>query len=171
MKKLLFVVTACLGMAITAQTTQAQVRANQRGDMAVGVNFNYGFAYSGSYNNAGIGAKFQYSFTDHIRVEPIFTYYFKKDNLSIWDLIANVHYVFPLLNNHLNLYPLAGLGIMGAKVSETNYSNSTTKFAANLGGGAEYKFTSHFAVGAELKYQMVSSYGHFIVQAGLTYRF
>ncbi len=171
MKKLLFVIMACLGLATTTQTVEAQARANQRGDMAVGVNFDYGFAYSGSYNNAGIGAKFQYSFTDHIRVEPAFTYYFKKDHLALWDLMANVHYVFPLVNNRMNLYPLVGLGIMGAKVSETGYSNSTTKFAANFGGGAEYKFARHFAVGVEMKYQAVSSYGHLIFQAGLTYRF
>ncbi len=171
MKKLLFVMMACLGLAITAQTAQAQVRANERGDMAIGINFDYGFGYSDSYNNAGIGAKFQYYFTDYLRVEPAFTYYFKKDHLSVWDLMANVHYVFPVANNRLNLYPLAGVGILGAKVNTRNISDSTTKFAANLGGGVEYKFAPHFALGVEMKYQMVSDYGHWIFQAGLTYRF
>lgn len=139
--------------------------------MAAGVNLNLGFAYPGSYSNFGIGAKFQYSFTDHIRVEPAFTYYFKKDYLSMWDFMANVHYVFPMANDKLNLYPLAGLGVLGVKASVLGYSASTTNFGVNLGGGVEYKVAKSIALGAEIKYQIVADYGHLGLQIGATYRF
>ncbi len=143
----------------------------QKGEMGVGANVNFGFGYTGGYSNIGVGLKYQYSFTDHIRVEPAFTYYFKKDYISMWDAMANVHYVFHLANDKLNLYPLAGLGVMGVKASVLGYSASETKFGFNLGGGVEYKVAKAVAVGAEVKYQIVSGYGHLGVQIGATYLF
>lgn len=107
MKKLLLLVAAVLCFSAASA---------QKGQMAAGVNLDLGFGYPGSYSNIGIGAKFQYSFTDHIRIEPAFTYYLKKDLISMWDLMANVHYVFPMANDKLNLYPLAGLGGTGGEV-------------------------------------------------------
>lgn len=163
MKKLFFILVAVVCFSVA--------NAQEKGSMAAGVNLNLGFAYPGSYSNVGLGAKFQYSFTDHIRIEPAFTYFFKKDYLSMWDLMANVHYVFPMANDKLNLYPLAGLGVLGAKASVLGYSSSTTDFGINLGGGVEYKITKSIALGAEVKYQIVSDYGHMGIQIGATYRF
>ena len=168
MKKILFllVAVACFSVANA-----------QKGQMAAGVNLNMGFAYGtitadgGSFSNFGIGAKFQYSFTDHIRVEPAFTYYLKKNYLSMWDFMANVHYIFPMANDKLNIYPLAGLGVLGAKASALGFSASTTNFGINLGGGVEYKLTESIALGAEIKYQIVSDYGHLGLQIGATYLF
>ncbi len=146
--------------------------AQEKGQMAAGVNFNLGAGYGGGYSNFGIGAKFQYSFTDHIRVEPAFTYYFKKDYLSMWDFFANVHYVFGMANDRLNLYPLAGVGVLGAKASVLGFSASTTNFGINLGGGVEYKLSDKFALRAEIKYAIVgNAYGHLGVQIGATYLF
>lgn len=162
MKKLLLLVAAVLCFSAASA---------QKGQMAAGVNLDLGFGYPGSYSNIGIGAKFQYSFTDHIRIEPAFTYYLKKDLISMWDLMANVHYVFPMANNKLNLYPLAGLGVLGVKFGEGEYSASTTNFGVNLGGGVEYKVSKKIAVGAEIKYQIVSNYGHLGLQIGATYLF
>lgn len=144
----------------------------QKGEMAAGVNFNFGAAYTGGFSNMGVGLKYQYSFTDHIRLEPAFTYYFKKDLISMWEVMANVHYVFRMANDKLNLYPLAGLGVLGAKASIFEYSASTTNFAFNLGGGVEYKVHEHIAIGAELKYNIVgNSYSHLGIQVGATYLF
>lgn len=163
MKKFLFLLAAVLCFSVANA---------QKGQMAAGVNLNFGCAYDGgSYNNIGIGAKFQYSFSNHFRVEPAFTYYLKKDHLSMWDLMVNCHYVFPMAENRFNLYPIAGLGVLGAKASALGFSASTTNFGVNLGGGAEYKISDSIALGAELKYQIVSDYGHLGVQIGVTYLF
>ena len=166
MKRILIILAAIFCFAIV------NAEAQEKGQMAAGVNFNLGAGYGGGYSNFGIGAKFQYSFTDHIRVEPAFTYYFKKDYLSMWDFFANVHYVFGMANDKLNLYPLAGIGVLGAKASVLGYSASNTNFGVNLGGGVEYKLSDKFALGAEIKYAIVgNSYGHLGVQIGATYLF
>lgn len=163
MKKVLFLLAAVLCFSVANA---------QKGQMAAGVNLNFGLAYEvGSYNNIGLGAKFQYSLSDHFRLEPAFTYYLKKDNLSMWDLMVNCHYLFPLAQDRLNLYPIAGLGVLGAKASALGYSASTTKFGINLGGGAEYKISQSIALGVELKYQIVADYGHLALQLGVTYLF
>ncbi len=147
------------------------IASAQQGQMAAGVNVDMGFGYPGSYSNVGIGAKFQYSITDNIRIEPAFTYFLKKDYISMWDLMANVHYVLPMAGDKLNIYPLAGLGVLGVKAGEGKYSVSSTNFGINLGGGAEYKITEKIALGAEIKYQIVSDYNHLVIQIGATYSF
>lgn len=57
------------------------------------------------------------------------------------------------------------------KFGEGEYSASTTNFGVNLGGGVEYKVSKKIAVGAEIKYQIVSNYGHLGLQIGATYLF
>ena len=166
MKKYLMILAIALGA--TTFTGAAQ----EKGQMAAGVNFDIGLAYSGGYSNFGLGAKFQYSFTDHLRVEPAFTYYFKKDFTSMWDLMANVHWVFKLRNEKFTVYPLVGLGVVGVKASVFGYSASTTNFGVNLGGGADWAITPKIAIGAELKYSIVgNSWSHLGIQIGAKYLF
>ncbi len=163
MKKFFFLLAAVMCFSVANA---------QKGEMAAGVNFNFVLGYSGSYSNIGVGVKYQYSFTDHIRVEPAFTYYFEKDLVSMWDIMANVHYIFRVANDKLNLYPLAGIGVLGAKASAYGYSASTTNFGVNLGGGVEYNLAEHWAIGAEIKYRIISnSWSHLGLQLGATYRF
>lgn len=163
MKKILMLFVAA--MFISAASAQ------EKGQMAAGVNLNFGFGYAGSYSNIGIGAKYQYSFTDHLRIEPAFTYFFKKDFLSTWDFMANVHYVFPIAQKKMTVYPLLGVGVFGAKVKVLGVSASDTNFGLNIGGGYEYCLKENIALGAELKYQVVSGYGHLGIQIGAKYVF
>ncbi len=166
MKRFLMILVAAFCVSTMA------VNAQQKGQMAAGVNFDLGLAYSGGYSNFGIGAKFQYSFTDNLRVEPAFTYYFKKDYLSMWDFMANVHWVFKLKNEKFTVYPLVGLGVVGTRASVWGYSASTTNFGLNLGGGADYAITKDIAVGAELKYAIVgNANSHLGIQIGAKYLF
>ena len=163
MKKFLLFAMAVMCMAVG----QAQVK----GDMAAGVNLNMGFGYDGDYDNMGIGAKFQYSVTDKIRVEPTFVYYFEKNYLSMTEFIVNAHYLFPRLDGKLNAYPLAGLGLVTSKVEIFGFSESESNFGLDLGGGAEYKLTDNFSLGAELKYYIAGDWNHIGLQVGVTYAF
>ena len=43
----------------------------------------------------GLGLKYQYNITDQIRIEPSMNYFFKNDGLSMFDINANIHYLFP----------------------------------------------------------------------------
>lgn len=172
MKKLLSIIVAILCMTVTVQ-------AQNKGDMAAGVHFAFGTG--DGFTNMGMGAKFQYNVIDKLRLEPSFTYFLKKDNLSMWDISANVHYQF-VLSDVVNLYPLAGLSVMGVKVSVPSVdlgeygsyeggSASDTEFGFNIGGGADFKVSDKITVNAELKYKIGGNWNRFIIGAGVAYRF
>ena len=104
MKKL-FMVAIILMVGVGVAMAQKDVKA-------VGLNLNYGSEIS----NLGIGAKFQYGITDAIRIEPSFNYYLEKDGLGLWDVNANIHYLFDVAEK-IKVYPLAGLGYANVKSS------------------------------------------------------
>ena len=170
MKKLFILILA----AVCSLST---VNAQTKGDMAAGINFGMGFGYDEitydgeSFNNISIGAKFQYNVLDKLRLEPSFNYYLEKDHISMWDFMVNAHYLFPALNNKVNFYPLAGIGMYGTKVSYGGFSSSDSDFALDFGGGAEYKLTDQISVGAELKYYIVPDMSHLCFNIGATYAF
>ena len=157
MKKLLVLVCAAV-MSLSASA--------QAGDKALGAQFLFG----SKTNNIGLGVKGQYYFTDQIRGEASFDYFFKNQGISMWDINANVHYLFDVV------YPLAGLGY-------TNWSykyeyaglpvieGSDGRLAVNLGGGAEYELTKDLSVNAELKYQIISNYNQLLLGVGVAYKF
>ena len=162
MKKLLLLVCAAV-MSLSASA--------QAGDKALGAQLLFG----SKTNNIGLGVKGQYYFTDHIRGEASFDYFFKRKGLSMWDVNANVHYLFDVADK-FKVYPLAGLGYTnwsykyefeGAPVIE----GSDGRLAINLGGGAEYELTKNLSVNAEAKYQIISNYNQLVLGVGVAYKF
>jgi opacity protein-like surface antigen len=164
-------------IAIAAVTVSTLASAQEKGDKAVGANLVFGTEGS----NIGLGAKFQYNVTAPIRLEGSFTYFFEKDYTSMWDLSVNAHYLFPL-NEKLTVYPLAGLGIVGATTTIPGTTVSTggvtvtpagelssTDFGLNLGGGADYKLSDKLFLNAELKYTTGGS--SLLISAGIAYKF
>ena len=159
-KRLLFmVITIVMSITISAQ---------EKGDMAVGGNLSYGT--KNSFSNFGIAAKFQYNFTDALRFEPSATYFFKKDYTSMWDINANLHYLFPVAEKFI-VYPLAGVTMVGWKVDVLGESYSDSKIGFNLGGGAQYNLTDALALSLEIKYQIVSDWDRPIFSLGIAYKF
>lgn len=166
MKKLLLIVAATVCLAATAS-------AQEKGDMAAGVHFAYGTG--DGFSNMGIGAKFQWNVIDKLRLEPSFTYFLKKDYLSMWDISANVHYQF-VLSDVVNLYPLAGLSVMGVKASVDTggygtVSASDTEFGFNLGAGADFNLSERLALNVEAKYKIGGNWSRFIASVGIGYKF
>lgn len=168
MKKFLLVaIMAVVGLGVSSAQTQ-------KGDLAAGINLNYGI--KSDWNNFGLGAKFQWSITDALRLEPSFNYFFKKDWISSWDLNVNLHYVFNL--SKFEVYPLAGISLVGITASTPDlgwglgsYSASETKFGFNVGAGAQYWVTSKIGVNLDLKYQYVAHWDGFVIGLGGTYKF
>jgi len=166
-------------IAIAAVTMSVAVNAQEKGDMAVGGNLVFG---SGdSYSNMGVGAKFQYNVTKPIRLEGSFTYFFEKDLASMWDLSVNAHYLFPVANQ-INVYPLAGVGILGTKVNIPTIdlddwgiygggSASTSEVCFNVGGGIDFKITDKLILNAEVKYKIASDWNRLLLSAGIAYLF
>lgn len=158
-------------VVLAASTANAQ----EKGDMGVGVNLAYGT--KSGYSNLGIGAKFQYNIIGKIRIEPSATYFLKKDYVSMWDINANVHYLFGI-NEKIRIYPLAGLAVLGVSYDwgdlgdwGVKASNSSTNFGINLGAGGEYLITEKIALNLELKYQIVSDWNRLIFLLGVAYKF
>ena len=162
MKKLLLLVCATV-MSLSASA--------QAGDKALGAQLVFG----SETNNIGLGVKGQYYFTDQLRSEASVDYFFKNKGVSMWDINANVHYLFDVADK-FKVYPLAGLGY-------TNWSykyefpglpvveGSDGRLAVNLGGGAEYELTKDLSVNAELKYQIISNYNQLVLGVGVAYKF
>ena len=143
----------------------------QKGAKSVGVNISYGT----EIENVGIGAKFQYNILDDIRLEPSLNFYMKKDGLSMWDMNFNAHYLFHLTNK-FNVYPLAGITYTSwkqdIKIEEMKTSSDTTnKFGANVGVGAEYYLSSNFVVSLDVKYQAIKDYDQAVFTFGGAYKF
>ena len=142
--------------------------AQEKGDMGVGVNLSYGT--KSGFSNFGIGAKFQYNIIDNLRIEPSATYFLKKDNVSMYDINANVHYLFGI-SDSFRLYPLAGVCLLGTSVDWGGESASASDFGFNLGGGAEYMLTETFSLNFEIKYQIVSDWNRPVFSIGAAYKF
>ena len=170
MKKLFIIcLMAFIGLSVSAQT---------KGDMAAGVNISYGT--KDGFSNFGIGGKFQYSFTNALRIEPSATYFFKKDYTSMWDINVNLHYLFHVADK-FTVYPLAGLSLVGISVDIPSYSYmgyeigggsaSDSKFGFNLGAGAQYWITDVIGLNLDIKYQIVSDFDRPIFSLGAVYKF
>ena len=143
MKKIFLVaMLLCTGGSLVAQ---------QKGDVSVGANV----AFQTSGSHIGVGAKARYGLTDRIRLDAGLTYFLPKSSVSSLEFALNAHYLFPLRDSKVTLYPLAGLGyyrtISSGGVSAGN-------FLFDFGGGASYRLSEGLSVGAEAKYLLLRGF-------------
>ena len=152
--------------------------AQEKGDMAVGGSLNF----STDASMFGIGARYQYFFIDNLRGDGEFTYYFKKNGVSMFTVLASANYLFNVADN-VHVYPIAGLGIghsssssvdinesyMGQTIHITSDGGSSTNFIGQIGVGGQYNFTDKFAANFDAKIQF-SSATAFVIAAGIIYK-
>lgn len=165
-----FLKMICVTLLMVVATS---VNAQEKGDMAAGANIALGMG--DSFTNFGAGAKFQWTVINNLRVEPSFTFFFKKDYVSMWDASINAHYLFSLADQ-MRVYPLAGIGILGSKVDLGDYggfgvSGSNSEFSFNLGGGFDFDLTDKLILNLEAKYKIGDHWNRFILSAGVAFRF
>lgn len=145
-------------------------------NMAVGANINAGVG--DYYNNGGFGFKYQYNFTDHWRGEASYNQFISNDNIRMWDVNANVHYVFHIKDSKFSVYPLAGLTVRGTRFHDSEWTyipdvgfvqvdmkSRSAGFGANYGVGAEYQLSKNVKLNAEVKGQ--SAKGWFATNRGI----
>lgn len=154
MKK--FLMIACMMLFSTAMFAQ-------QGAMYVGGNLNYGLHKD--YKNFGIGVKAQYEFLQNVRAEASANYFLEKDNLKMWDINANLHYIFRI-SDKFAVYPLAGVCVLATDVDVLG-SNSDLGF--NVGGGIEFPINDVIKINAEGKYQIVDDWDRPVVSVGIAF--
>ena len=118
MKKLLLT----LACAMTSLFASAQAKT-----AAVGLNLNYGT----EIESLGLGVKGSYCFTDHIRGEASFNYFFPKDHFTMWEINANAHYLFNVADK-FKVYPLVGLTYVHG-----HWGNKYSVGGGNFDGGVD----------------------------------
>lgn len=167
MKKIL--VALCIGACLCAS-------AQEKGDMAVGVNIGVAPCLESGVNltNFGIGAKYQYNVSAPVRLEAGVNYWLKDKGYSVLDVDVNAHYLIPLVSK-FKIYPIVGLGYSNLKFSMSegiyNMSVSENKLHINAGVGFEYDITEKFSVDAELKYSYIGNFQRLPIMIGVNYKF
>ena len=153
MKKYLFILVAMLTMSAAAFA--------QKGVTGFGVQG----VYDDWQGQFGIGVKLQYGLVDQLRGELATDMFFKKKDISMVDVNANLHYVVPVASG-FNVYPLAG-----ANIAFFNH-DIPTRLGLNLGGGIEFFVADNVKIGGEAKY-IVSDNGfsRFGANFGVTFLF
>lgn len=167
MKKVL--ISLC--MAIVCLCASAQ----QKGDMGVGLNIGVVpcIESGDAPTNFDLGAKFRYSFSDAVRFEADLNYGFENKLISVFDITANIHYMIPVASKFY-LYPLAGLGYGNLHLNLDDFGlkgENESRFAFNVGLGAEYFVTSALSFDFEFKYQYMKDFGRLPILLGINYHF
>lgn len=159
------------------------VGAFAQGKFAIGANAGVAL-YGNEYNPFGIGAKLQYEFTENLRAEAAYNYWFAKKvdilgtefKSGVMDIDLTLQYLIPVADK-VKVYPLAGanLGIThGDMLAE---QQSMIGFQA--GAGIEYYISDNVKVNLDAKYQynkkdkdgIELKYDGPVIQAGIAYVF
>ena len=170
MKKLMLIIAVMIGFAANAQ---AQKGAFELGGSVV-------LGTGDDFTNYGLGARVRYSFTDHFRGDLNADYFLKKDDITMYDFNANLHYLFNLGDSGFRIYPLAGIALVHVEVDGAEFDGpgvhvessgaSDTDVAFNLGGGIEFPIADRLRVFGEAK-EMIKDGSRFYLSAGITYTF
>ena len=164
MKKLMLIIAVMIGFAANAQ---AQKGAFELGGSVI-------LGTGDDFTNYGLGARARYSFTDHFRGDLNADYFLKKDDITMYDINANLHYLFNLGDSGFRIYPLGGFALVH---SEDKYhgngiyiKESITDVAFNLGSGIEFPIADRLRSFGEVK-EMFMDASRFYISGGITYTF
>ncbi|MCD8184143.1 MAG: outer membrane beta-barrel protein [Bacteroides sp.] len=138
--------------------------------------------YQTKYERSALGAQGRYVIANNLRIAPDLNLFFPKDKVTGLDVDINFHYVFNFSKDGqgFSVYPLAGIGMQnnfygkrtitvdGESIEQK--SNSTSKFAFNLGGGISLPLSAHSFLNAEAKF-MFADEDNVVIMLGYGYKF
>lgn len=144
----------------------------EKGDFGVGVNLGVAPSVNDDHDvtNFGLGAKVQYNFTTPIRAELDLTYWFESSHMSVFDISANVHYLFRA-SRVFTMYPLVGIGYGQPRVHFDDAKVSFDRFLFNIGLGGEFNVAPNWVANIEVKFQYMKDFSRMPITAGLAYKF
>lgn len=154
MKKLIFTLLLTGAVVITSQAQET-----------IGA----GLAYGSEIENLGIGINAEFDLNEQIDISPSFIYYFKNNNVSMWELNGNINYIFS--DSGPTFYGIAGLNITGIKVDAGVFGDrSDSEVGLNLGVGASFAQSGSVIPFAEAKY-VLSNFDQLSILGGVRFPF
>jgi hypothetical protein len=146
--------------------------------------------YGSEIGNIGLNLFGSWNVGENVRVVPSLSLFiphhedflgWRKSN-SMWEINVDGHYIAPVVENKIDLYPLAGLNIafLTFKGEPNNtdlihnpkydYHTSELDPGLNIGFGGDYIMSTHVKFILEFRYT-VSNYSQFTVKGGVAYLF
>ena len=112
--------------------------------------------YAIESEKAVIGIDYRYNIHDKIRLAPSVLYAIKKDNVDMWYINADVHYL-ARITEQVSLYPIGGFGVSVwryrlSPLLEDLLKDSESRFGLNLGFGGEIRVTKDIIAGVDFRY-------------------
>ena len=172
-KKLLL--PLCLVLLSTAAYAQ-KYDEPEGGDWALGINIPTTW---GDNVHLGVQPKVQFYATSRFRMEASFGYYFKAKERIDWDVNFNFHYLIPMKDTGLWIYPILGVQALHRHYtyskefkdqSPVDYSDKM-RVGLNLGAGIQYDVEENLYVNAEMKYTYTNDFDRVNLLVGVGYRF
>jgi hypothetical protein len=177
MKKILFI----LASLIISNLAVGQIGTNK---VAVGGTFIYG----SEIGSIGLNILVSYNVKDNIRVAPDLSFFIPhhkdypgwREVTDMLEVNLNGHYLFPLVENTIDLYPVVGLNMafLTFKGEPKNtdlignpkydYRKNEIDPGLNIGFGGDYQINDRLNFLLELRYA-VSNYSQFTIKAGVAY--
>ena len=154
--------TLVAAILIAASTGPTALAAEPPVPMALGLTYNRSTL---SHQN-GIGLKLQADLGSRVRIEPEMIYFAEHDSTTALHLNMNLHWRIGLFDR-FGIYPLAGVSY-----SHWGYQGpNASRWGANLGCGAEYRFMKRLSAYTELRLLIVAHETQPIYTVGLKYHF
>lgn len=175
--------TGCLLAALMTFGCISTAEAAERGEKTFGVRT----GYVSRNRSADFGLFFQYSFSEHFRLEPAADLVFRHHDRDAFTIDLNAQVPFDFSDDKFSLYPFAGLNFSSwnyhFKTIYTNgwvpldddyttgVSSRKNRFGINLGAGFDLKVSSTLKLSLQAGYTFVKANSGIRILAGIGYVF
>lgn len=147
----------------------------ERGEKTFGVRT----GYVSRNRSADAGLFFQYTFSEHFRLQPSADIVFRHKNRDAFLVNINAQVPFAMSAPNFSLYPYAGINYSSWNRHQPNgddsfsddVSSRTNRFGVNLGAGFDVKLSSTLKLSLEAGYTFVKSNSSVNILAGIGYVF
>ena len=176
MKNIYSIITAiALSAAFFFGVVDAE--AASRGEKTFGVRT----GYVSRNKSADAGLFFQYTFSEHFRLQPAADIVFRHDDRDAFMIDLNAQVPFAMSTPNFSLYPFAGLNYSSwnyhspMQDTEDRFSDDVTtrknRFGVNLGAGFDLKLSETLKLNLEAGYTLVKSNSALRILVGIGYVF
>ncbi len=169
------VLTAALSAIFFLSSPDAT--AAERGEKTFGVRT----GYVSRNKSADAGLFFQYTFSEHFRLQPAADIVFRHEDRDAFMIDLNAQVPFAMSTANFSLYPFAGLNYSSwnyhypAEIGGDRFSDDVTsrknRFGVNIGAGFDLKLSETLKINLEAGYTLVKSNNALRILVGIGYVF